>query len=432
MLIRFAVQNWMSFRDLATLSLLASRERQHGQRVARVPRHRLGVLPIAAIYGGNASGKSNLFKALAFAKQFIVQGTQVDQVIAVYPFRLDSQTQQAASEFVFELLIGEKIYEYRFAVSYQQVVMERLTLMRATTEHVIFERHKQDVTAVHVPDNEASFWKFIMQAMRPNQLLLTTAIQLQHAPFLPIYHWFRDTLLLISPDTRFGDSEQFFDKQHRHFAQMNQILRLLDTGIHELAGQAVPLQLIPLPDEIKSKLWSDIPEGATARIIDPGGSERIIVTRRNGELTAQKVVAMHERVDGGYEAFSMSQESDGTNRIIDLLPAILEATDHHTPHVVVIDEVDRSLHTLITQHVVQHFLASCTPQTRSQLLLTLHDVLLMDQHTLRRDEMWLTERQSDGASTLIALSEYAGLRDDTDIRKSYLQGRFGGVPRIFW
>ena len=128
MLIRFAVQNWMSFRDLATLSLLASRERQHGQRVARVPRHRLGVLPIAAIYGGNASGKSNLFKALAFAKQFIVQGTQVDQVIAVYPFRLDSQTQQAASEFVFELLIGEKIYEYRFAVSYQQVVMERQEL----------------------------------------------------------------------------------------------------------------------------------------------------------------------------------------------------------------------------------------------------------------------------------------------------------------
>jgi AAA15 family ATPase/GTPase len=98
--------------------------------------------------------------------------------------------------------------------------------------------------------------------------------------------------------------------------------------------------------------------------------------------------------------------------------------------VVVIDEVDRSLHTLITQHVVQHFLANCTPQTRSQLLLTLHDVLLMDQHTLRRDEMWLTERQSNGASTLIALSEYAGLRDDTDIRKSYLQGRFGGVPKV--
>ena len=139
MLIRFAVQNWMSYRDQATLSMVASRERQHGQRVAR-PRKNLGVLPIAAIYGGNASGKSNLFKALNFAKQFIVQGTQVDQVIAVQPFRLDARTQQSPSEFIFEVLVGDTIYDYRFVVTHQQVVMERLSLVRLTTEQVIFER----------------------------------------------------------------------------------------------------------------------------------------------------------------------------------------------------------------------------------------------------------------------------------------------------
>ena len=430
MLIRFSVQNWMSFRDQTTLTLAASRERQHGDRIAR--EGRLGVLPIATIYGANASGKSNLFKALNFAKQFIVQGTGVDQVIGVQPFRLDAQMQQAPSEFVFELLIGKKIYEYRFVTTYQQVVMERLTLIRTTTEQVIFERHKQEIKAVHVPDTEQAFWRFIKQAIRPNQLLLTTAIQLQHAPFLPIYHWFRDTLLLIAPDARFEDFERFVDKQHRHFDQMNQILQLLDTGIHELSGQEVPLSLLPLPDELKAKLQSDIPEGATVRLFDSIGSERIIMTRRNGVLTAQKIVAMHARNDGGYEAFGMSQESDGTNRIIDILPAILEASDQLTPHVVVIDEVDRSLHTMITNQLVQHFLASCTSQTRSQLLLTLYDVLLMDQDILRRDEMWVTERRSDGASTLTSLCEYSDVRYDKDIRKSYLQGRFGGVPKVFW
>jgi AAA15 family ATPase/GTPase len=431
MLIRFAVQNWMSYRDQATLSMVASRERQHGQRVAR-PRKNLGVLPIAAIYGGNASGKSNLFKALNFAKQFIVQGTQVDQVIAVQPFRLDAQTQQSPSEFVFEVLVGDTIYDYRFVVTHQQVVMERLSLVRPTTEQVIFERHQQTVEAVHAPHNEQSFWKFIKQAMRPNQLLLTTAIQLQHAPFLPLYHWFRDTLLLIAPDARFGDFERFVDKQHRHFDQMNHFLRVLDTGIYELSGQEVPLSLLPLPDEIKIKLQSDIPEGVTARIVDWMGSERIIVTRRNGELAAQKIVAMHERSDGGYEAFGMEQESDGTNRIIDLLPAILEAADQLTPHVVVIDEIDRSLHTMVSHQLVQHFLGSCTQDTRSQLLLTVHDVLLMDQDIFRRDEMWVTERRNYGASTLTALCEYSDVRYDKDIRKSYLQGRFGGIPRVFW
>lgn len=430
MLIRFSIKNWMSFRDQATLSMVSSLERRHGERVARI--NGLRLLPIATIYGANASGKTNLFNALNFAKQFIVHGTGVDQVIGVQPFRLDAQMQQAPSEFVFEVLVGDKIYEYRFEVTYQQVVMERLTLILKTTERVIFERHKQDIKAVHVPDTEQSFWKFIKQAIRPNQLLLTTAIQLQHAPFVPIYHWFRDTLLLIAPDARFEDFERFVDKQHRHFDQMNQILQLLDTGIHELSGQEIPLSLLPLPDELKAKLQSDIPEGATVRLFDAIGSERIIMTRRNGILTAQKIVAMHARNDGGYEAFGMSQESDGTNRIIDLLPAILEASDQLTPHVVVIDEVDRSLHTMITNQLVQHFLASCTSQTRSQLLLTLHDVLLMNQDIFRRDEMWVTERRSDGASSLIGLSEYAGLRDDTDMRKSYLQGRFGGVPKVFW
>lgn len=431
MLIRFAIKNWMSFRDQATLSMIASRERQHGQRVAR-PRKNLGVLPIASIYGANASGKSNLFKALNFAKQFIVHGTQIDQVIAVQSFRLDAQTQQEPSEFVFEVLVGDTIYDYRFVVTHQQVVMERLSLLRPTTEQVIFERHQQTVEAIHVPHNEHSFWKFIKQAIRPNQLLLTTAIQLQHAPFLSLFYWFRDTLLLIAPDARFDDFERFVDKQHRHFDQMNHILRVLDTGIYELSGQEVPLSLVPLPDEIKTKLQSDIPEGATARIVDLVGSERIIVTRRNGELTAQKIVAMHERSDGGYEAFGMGQESDGTNRIIDLLPAILEAADQLTPHVVVIDEIDRSLHTMITHQLVQHFLGSCTQDTRSQLLLTVHDVLLMDQDIFRRDEMWVTERRSDGASTLTSLCEYSDVRYDKDIRKSYLQGRFGGIPRVFW
>lgn len=431
MLIRFAIKNWMSFRDQATLSMIASRERQHGQRVAR-PRKNLGVLPIASIYGANASGKSNLFKALNFAKQFIVHGTQIDQVIAVQSFRLDAQTQQEPSEFVFEVLVGDTIYDYRFVVTHQQVVMERLSWLRPTTEQVIFERHQQTVEAIHVPHNEHSFWKFIKQAIRPNQLLLTTAIQLQHAPFLSLFYWFRDTLLLIAPDARFDDFERFVDKQHRHFDQMNHILRVLDTGIYELSGQEVPLSLVPLPDEIKTKLQSDIPEGATARIVDLVGSERIIVTRRNGELTAQKIVAMHERSDGGYEAFGMGQESDGTNRIIDLLPAILEAADQLTPHVVVIDEIDRSLHTMITHQLVQHFLGSCTQDTRSQLLLTVHDVLLMDQDIFRRDEMWVTERRSDGASTLTSLCEYSDVRYDKDIRKSYLQGRFGGIPRVFW
>jgi AAA15 family ATPase/GTPase len=98
--------------------------------------------------------------------------------------------------------------------------------------------------------------------------------------------------------------------------------------------------------------------------------------------------------------------------------------------VYVIDEVDRSLHTLLTRRLIEAYLANCTTETRTQLLLTTHDVLLMDQHLFRRDEMWVAERDAAGVSTLLSFSEYKDIRYDKDIRKSYLQGRLGGVPRL--
>lgn len=127
----------------------------------------------------------------------------------------------------------------------------------------------------------------------------------------------------------------------------------------------------------------------------------------------------------------MRQESDGSQRIIDLLPAFLELSSESSKKVYVIDEVDRSLHTLLTRHLLESFLSSCSSASRSQLLFTTHDVLLMDQKLLRRDEMWVAERGSLGESHLISFSDFKDVRYDKDIRKSYLQGRLGGIPNIF-
>ena len=116
--------------------------------------------------------------------------------------------------------------------------------------------------------------------------------------------------------------------------------------------------------------------------------------------------------------------------MIDLLPAFLDLFGGRSKTVYVVDEVDRSLHTLLIRSLLEKYLNTCTTQTRSQLLLTTHDVLLMDQQLLRRDEMWVAERGASGASSLLSFSEYKDIRYDKDIRKSYLQGRLGGIPRI--
>ena len=142
------------------------------------------------------------------------------------------------------------------------------------------------------------------------------------------------------------------------------------------------------------------------------------------------MVTYHPKTDGTVAKFEIRQESDGSQRVIDLLPAFLELAAPGSKKVFVIDEVDRSLHTLLTRRLLQAYLASCSADSRTQLLLTTHDVLLMDQQLLRRDEMWVAERKLNGVSILVSFSDYKDVRYDKDIRKSYLQGRLGGIPRI--
>ena len=109
MIIRFSVENWMSFRNRVSFSMIASRERQHGERVPRIGKYQTRILPVAAVYGGNASGKTNFFKALSFAKGLAVKGTQPDSLIPVEPFRLDAKGCDQPTRFSFELLIDETI-----------------------------------------------------------------------------------------------------------------------------------------------------------------------------------------------------------------------------------------------------------------------------------------------------------------------------------
>ncbi len=158
--------------------------------------------------------------------------------------------------------------------------------------------------------------------------------------------------------------------------------------------------------------------------------EKIIVSREEGELKARKLYTYHLDSSGKQIPFEMKQESDGSKRIIDLLPAFLDLARSAGPKVYVIDEIGRSLHSLLTQQLVEVFLSSCDSESRKQLLFTTHDLMLMNQRYFRRDEMWITERRQDGSSQLISFSEYEDIRNDKDILKSYLQGRMGGIPHV--
>lgn len=417
----------MSFYGKVTFSMVASREKQHGERIPKIEKYQTRILPIAAIYGGNAAGKTNFFKAISFAKKMIVKGTGPESIITVQPFRLDSNAIDKPSYFSFELLIDEAIYEFSFSVTAHKVLQEKLVKVNSASEKTLYERNENKIS-FDKSLNEDQFLKFAFKGTRDNQLFLTNSISQKVENFRPVYDWFKDTLELVAPDSRFQSFDQFLNEDSHLYCTMNKIIPLLDTGFTRLGSEEIPLENIPWPEFLKKRMQEDLREGVSAKLHISG--ERFVVSRKNGELVAKKLVTYHPHSDGTETKFEIHDESDGTQRVIDLLPAFLELSAATSKKVYVIDEVDRSLHTLLTRQLLEEYLTNSHENSRSQLLLTTHDALLMDQDLLRRDEMWVVERNNNGSSSLLSFSEFKDVRYDKDLRKSYLQGRLGGIPRI--
>lgn len=372
--------------------MVAGRERRHSDRVPRIDRYRSRVLPIAALFGGNASGKTNLLRALNFAKRFIASGVRNPSGrIPVEPFRLDEESASRPSRFEFELLINDVLYRYSFSVTCERVVEETLTRKSRRVETTIYKRSGSSIKLFpSLPRLDRL--QFAFDCTRQNQLFLTNSVLLNIQEFADVYDWFNEYLEFVAPDSRFAPFEYLDEDVSQHHGRLKDMLAQLDLGVSRLAMEEVSLARI-LPRELIESMSGDLQDDQAA--------------------------------------FEFRDESDGSRRVIDLLRAFLGLTSETSRKVYVIDELDRSLHTHLAQWLLQHYLWQCSPASRSQLLFTTHDAQLIDQGLFRRDEIWVAETSRYGISDLISFSEYQGIQNDRDIRKSYLQGRLGGVPRIF-
>jgi len=382
------------------------------------------------LYGGNASGKSNFCKALSFAKKFVVESTKPDSPIRVRPFRLNTESIASPSRFEFTLLIDQSVYEFCFSITRKRVLEEKLVEITSSSEKLFYHHHDRKITFGEILKNELKedeFLNFVFKGTQENQLFLTNAISQRVGVFLPIYAWFRQTLQLVSPDAYPTRLEGFFDEKHPLHPKMNKALSQLDTAISSIGSEELPFENTSFPETWKDEFEEVLDEDEAIYLPGHGYS----VGMKDGEVFAQKPIIYHPNENGEQEAFSIDDESDGTQQLMELLPTFFDLSKQSSTAVYIVDEIDRSLHPLLIRRLLEAYLGNCNKDSRSQLLLTTHDALLMDQNLLRRDEMWVAERNAAGASSLTAFSDYKDTRSDKDIRKSYLQGRIGGIPRIF-
>ena len=434
MLIRFSVENFMSFRDEVELSMVAGKQRIHPAHIIRPSKRGTSLLKTSVIYGANASGKSNLIKAMRFAQNLIVNGTKPRRPIAVTTFKLDKTRATAPSRFQFEFRHKERSYIYGFALTAQAIHEEWLYEVTTTTEKALFERRTDEegnttveFSNLKLTAKDHEFLQFVARGTRSNQLFLRECVEREISYFEDAYNWFDNALVIIFPESiRGGLATQIMvDANFRE--KFRDLVRLFDTGIADIELCEFDLDDQEfIPSEIMNSILEDMAEaevGEGIQLDTPFG--RYVLQRESpDEVKAYKLMTIHTDSENQAVQFDVSEESDGTQRLFDLIPALMELLNGE--RVFVVDELDRSLHPHLSRSILDVFLRA---DTGSQLVVTTHESSLLDLELLRRDEIWFVEKTGGGDSRIFSLEEFAP-RYDSDIRKGYLLGRFGAIPIV--
>lgn len=436
MLIRFTVANYLSFKEPTELSFVpaAGIANHEGHVVSATTPNGIDVLKLGVIYGANASGKSNLVRAIHTAQSIVLHPVEKRKNLPFVPFKLDEESAIKPTRFEFEIMVEGHCYAYGFVYSLHQIEEEWLYKINALDEKCIFERTAQEFRfpGLHSSNDEANqFLNFTAKGTPPNRLFLTECDERDVEAVVPdskaifeVGDWFANRLLIIFPESKFEGlaSDVYASEPFKN--ELAKYLQCFDTGIAGISTVKDDFQSINIPQHIRQKIEADFQEGGQILLADRDDS-RWLLKKENAIIRAFRVVSEHSKENGDHLVnFDLKEESDGTRRLMDLAPAMMSLLLSDCD--LIIDELDRSLHPDISHSYIDNFLRYSTKR-HSQLIVTTHEVSLLDQHFLRPDEIWLVDKGGDGVSHLTALTEYK-LNQTKDLERDYRQGRFGGIP----
>lgn len=445
MLIRFSVENFLSFNDRQKFSMLPGKSLLKSEHKTTKVKN-ISVLKTAILFGANASGKSNLIKAIDFGKKLVLRGTNAEKPIDYQRHRLDYKSDFSDSRIEYEIQHKGKNYAYGFCFNNEVIKEEWLYEIGPKKEIKIFERDfskKQIFDLDYLleklkKDEEKQFLRFTAKGTPNNQLFLneirTRKVKENVSKIddlLNVIDWFQNSLKVIFPDDKYNEGLKFELKLDEELlTTFEEFLSYFDTGIDGVCLEKVDAESIDIPKPILERIKEDLlgrkSENIRASIISNRNTTYFVSTKDN-EMVVEKFMTKHKiRNSENIEKFDTSDESDGTNRIMDFIPLLMDLLKGD--NVFIIDEMERSLHPNLIYDLIDLFLSK-SKDINSQLILASHESSLLTQKLLRKDEIWFAVKDNYGASKLHSLEEY-NVRFDKEIRKDYLLGRFKAIPRI--
>lgn len=415
MLIQFQVENFRSFREQATFSLLAhrlsSRNPELDADAVFEPKPGLRLVTSAAIYGANASGKSNLVLALAFMAWFVANSARElnrKDRIPIDLFKLRERPARRTARFEVVFLSGQTEYRYGFEADEARVTREWLFAREKARERTLFTR---EGTKFELGPSFRREGQGLPEKTRDNALFLTVVAQFNGAIAGEVSSWFRAIHLVSGVHdmgARLHTIEGIRDAKER--ALTLELLRRFDLGIEglELEHRAA-----------SEALSSTLPEEMRTMLLNMSSGQDVV-----------KTVHRAFKADGrpGKDVrFDLDDESQGTQKLFALAGPLLEAL--RGPRLLVIDEFDARLHPILSRMIIRLFNSRTSNPHRAQLVIATHDTSVLSKDMFRRDQIWFTEKDKQANSHLFSLAEFK-VRNDASFAKDYIQGLYGAIPFI--
>ena len=432
MLIRFQVKNLYSFEEETEFNLLTN----DSEHLPHHKKHCNGVdfLRLSAIYGANASGKSNFVRAIGLLQNIVKKGKIIDEV-SDYKFKLSGEALTKPISLAIELLSNSKMYYYTLTFDQKKILNETLVETFKDKEvRIVFERsltnERQEIPFIESEvknEKERMFLELLSdKLLSKDELLLTFLTQKypnEYADIDNVFEWFSDVLIVLNSNFKIRGIAHKFDTDDSTTMFANAFIPTLGTGIQkidiqkrEIVGQGNEMNY--LKDNIKNDQ-----EQLFTNTNPDTGEEITFVMEENDKIFAKRIFTEHLDKEGHKVFFPFGWESDGTKRLLEYTPLINGVINAEV--VFVVDEIERSIHPMMIKELIRKISSDTSAQ--GQLIFTTHESCLLDQEILRTDEIWFTQKDKGGATHMYSLSDF-NISNTANIEDGYLHGCYGGIP----
>lgn len=427
MLIEFRFENYRSFRDEAVLSMEATGLSPF--KNCLIPLSSTAkLLPAIAIYGKNGGGKSNVIRAFWLAVQFIrnAQRTQHERAaIPVNPFALNDYSKDEPTEFAFEYTSSGVKYWYGFTATRERIFSEYLYHAPKGQKALIFSRTGKNYSFTEEKTKRA----LISEMVAENQLFFSVACTMNDGPCISAMRWFRDQVFFSRDYSDIPRQLIEYSEDKNMLKAISDYAKAADLGIQDMQFEFNSKEIEDdesLPDNIPDEIKTALVQFMHALSESSNNGE---VHLKMGEVSA-KASHLGENRNGQAASYSLelSDESDGTRKLMALAPAIESAL--RTGGILLVDELEREMHPMLVNYIIAKFQSKVSNPNGAQIVFTTHNTELMNLELLRKDQLYFVDkRDKDGVSELYTISEFS-TRTTENIRKGYLVGKYGATPDI--